>query len=208
MTRRRKNGSDSDYDPYSNGDEDTQRDIQTDSVEVLRPYHFRSEGFARLNIDAVTDYARYRASGLDPERSFVRTFGTAYADIWLSQRVEAMEHNPVFREVFAREFAAMDPKSLWSVKQSIHELVSLMNHPFTRCSTKLAALRELNVLFNITMIDEAGRTVKGKALSDFYSEQAPASPVHGALASPHPAPGTPESEAFLAARAKELPKPD
>jgi hypothetical protein len=174
------------------------KDIAT--TEVLSPYQFRSEQFARLNIQIISEYAEYRVIGVNPERAFTRVFGTDYADLHLYARIEALEHNLVYRQVFAEKFAAQRLDQMYNAKMAVHELLSLANNPFTKCATRLAAWKELNVLFDVTVIDEAGRTRKGKALSEFYNE----TPVSekAAPTTRHPEPGSAESEAFLEANKK------
>lgn len=174
------------------------KDIAT--TEVLAPYQFRNEQFAELNIALVSDYADYRVVGWNAERAFTRVFGTDYADLHLYARIEALEHNLVYRKVFAEKFAAVKMEQMYGPKLAVYELVSLVNNPFTKCSTKLAAMKELNVLYGITAIDDAGRTVKGKSLNDFYDENQPTPNTKPVVSEKrHPEPGSVESEAFLAA---------
>ncbi len=175
------------------------KDIAT--TEVLAPYQFRSEQFARLNIAIISEYADYRVTGVNPERAFTRVFGTDYADLHLYARIEALEHNLVYRQVFAEKFAALKIEQMYGPKMAVFELLSLANNPFTKCSTRMAALKELNVLFDVTVVDEAGRTRKGKALSEFYGET-PVSEKATAPTTRHPEPGSEESEAFLEANRK------
>lgn len=172
------------------------RDIAT--TDILPPLQFRSERFAELNIALVSDYADYRVVGWNAEKAFTRVFGTDYADLHLYARIEALEHNLVYRKVFAHKFGIVKLEEMYGPKLAVYELVSLMNNPFTKCSTKLSAIKELNVLFGITIVDESGKTRAGKTLNQFYEDENQPTPnTKPNLANRHPDPGTPEAEAFL-----------
>jgi hypothetical protein len=174
------------------------RDIVT--TNVLAAVHFRSEVFAKANISHVSDYAEYRVIGWNAERAFTRVFGTDYADLHLYSRIEALEHNLVYRKIFAEKFAAVKMERMYGPKLAVYELLSLMNNPFTKCSTKLSAIKELNVLFGITVVDEAGRTTAGKTLKDFYGDNQPTPESKPKLSTTrHPEPGSAEAEAFVEA---------
>lgn len=168
------------------------------TVFKLPPTQFRDEKWARDNIDSISEYAEYKVAGWSPEQAFCRVFGTDYADWYLEARINALEHNLVFRKVFAQKFAAAKADDQWSVKASIFELQRLINSQFTKDSTKLAAIKELNVMFGITVVDENGKTRQGSALQDFYKGLQ--KPVTGEVGAKHPEPGSPEAEAFMADR--------
>ena len=189
--RKRKDDPFSDYDDE---DDIIERDITTD--RVLPPAQFRSEVFAKSNLDAVSEYADYRVMGWNPERAFTRVFGTDYADLYLYARIEALEHNMVYRKVFAAKFGAMELDKMWDAKTSAWELMSVVNNPFTKCSTRLAAIKELNVLFGIVMVDKDGNTRPGSDWTAFYRKANAEGQVE---ASRHPNPGTPEAEAYIQA---------
>jgi hypothetical protein len=186
---------------FADEDKDGQppRDITT--TNVMSPLQFRSERFAELNIKLVSDYADYRVIGWNAERAFTRVFGTDYADLHLYARIEALEHNMVYRKVFAQKFGVVKLEEMYGPKLAVYELVSLMNNPFTKCSTKLSAMKELNVLFGITVIDDSGRTRAGRSLKEFYEDTNQPTPnAKPNLTGRHPEPGSKESEEFLTAQ--------
>lgn len=190
---------------WEDGDEpgiDYPRDITTGSTTAVQPpYVFRQEAFAQANIQIIAEYAGYRAIGVNAERAFLRTFGTDYADVRLSQRIDALEHNIIYRQVFIEQFAKVKLGDMWGVKMAAWEYLQLVNNPFVKDSTRLSAIKELNVMFNITMIDEQGRTRKGQGLKEFYdSVKGDGEPKPAVTSIRHPDPGTPEAEAMLSAR--------
>jgi hypothetical protein len=181
--------------------------VMKDIVTVIKlpPMQFRDEQWARDNIVSVSEYADYRAMGWSPEKAFLRVFGTDYADWYLEARCATLEHNIIFRRVFAEKYASLKTDELFSAKQSAYELLRLINSDFTKCSTKLAAIKELNIMFNITVVDDNGKTRAGSALADFYKDVAvPVTSAEGTAGARHPEPGTPEAEDFMAKRDARL----
>jgi hypothetical protein len=166
------------------------RDITTDAV--LSPLQFRSEEFARMNVNVIGEYADLRVMGVSAERAFVRVFGTGYQDFYLYARIDALEHNNVYRKLFASKFGLAKLDEMWNLKLSIYELLSLINNPFAKENVRLAALKELNVLYNITMIDQEGNTRPGKGLAEFYAQAAKDTGTR------HPEPGTAEAVDYVA----------
>lgn len=177
---------------------DAEQDVTT--TRVLKPIYFRDEDFARRNLQFVSEYAGYRAIGVNAERAFLRTFGTDYADLYLQARIEALEHNLIYRQVFIEQFAKVKIGDMWDVKMAAWEYLQLINNPFVKDSTRLSAIKEMNVLFGITVVDDNGRTRAGKGLKEFYADTVESEPTANTTLPRHPNPGTPEAEAFLEQR--------
>lgn len=168
-----------------------ERDITT--VRVLPASQFRSEKFAQMNIDILNEYADYRVMGWNPERAFLRVFGTDYGDIWLLNRIDALEHNLIYRKLFASKFGQLKLDDMWNSKYAAYELISLVNNPFTKCSTRLAAIKDLNTLYGIVITDPNGNQTPGRNWTAFYEDQKGDGRI---TVEKHPNPGTPEAEAF------------
>lgn len=168
----------------------TKRDFVT--AQILSAAYFRDEQFAQDNIELISEYADYRVLGWSPYRAFPRVFGTNYQDLWMSNRVEALEHNPVYRKVFAQKFGLLKAEDMWNPRLSIYELLQIINDPFAKEPTKLAAIKELNTMYAITVIDDKGNTRPGHSFAEFYD----ASKGGNRIASGrHPEPGSAEAEA-------------
>jgi hypothetical protein len=194
------NSFDDDLDAAFGGLDPRDRDIVTTDVQPARA--FRDQGFANANIGLISDYADYRVMGWNPERAFIRVFGTDYGDMHLFARIEALEHNLVYRQVFAKRFGATPLSRMFSVKHAIWHWLSLLNNPFVKETVRAKAIDSLQVIYGITVVDEAGNTKATKSLDDFYrDEEATASGTEGA-SNPqgfrHPDPGSPEAIAFEA----------
>jgi hypothetical protein len=146
-----------------------ERDIVTTDVQPARA--FRSQEFARANIGLIDEYATYRVLGMNPERAFIRVFGTDYGDVHLYSRIEALEHNLVFRTVFAKRFGETPLSRMFSVKQAVWQWLSLLNNPFVRETVRATAIQQLQTIYGITVTDEAGNTKATKSLEDFYRDE-------------------------------------
>lgn len=172
-----------------------ERDIVTTEVQPARA--FRDQTFANANIGLISDYADYRVMGWNPERAFIRVFGTDYGDVHLFARIEALEHNIVYRQVFAKRFGATPLSRMFSVKHAIWHWLSLLNNPFVRETVRAKAIESLQVIYGITVVDEAGNTKATKTLDDFYREEtANGSYESNPQAFRHPDPGSAEAIAF------------
>lgn len=173
-----------------------ERDIVTTEVQPARA--FRDQTFANANIALISDYADYRVMGWNPERAFIRVFGTDYGDMHLFARIEALEHNIVYRQVFAKRFGATPLSRMFSVKHAIWHWLSLLNNPFVRETVRAKAIESLQVIYGITVVDEAGNTKATKTLDDFYREEAATKgdDESNPQAFRHPDPGSPEAIAF------------
>ncbi len=187
------NGAAKDLDEWL--DESRDRDIVTTEVQPARA--FRDQTFANANIGLISDYADYRVMGWNPERAFIRVFGTDYGDMHLFARIEALEHNLVYRQVFAKRFGATPLSRMFSVKHAIWHWLSLLNNPFVRETVRAKAIESLQVIYGITVVDEAGNTKATKTLDDFYREESANDPDESnPQAFRHPDPGSPEAIAF------------
>lgn len=137
-------------------------------MDHITPATFAEESFAVLNRECFDAYVDYRIKGVHDAKAFTMLFG---ADDDVRIKCVMMEHNPYFQREYARKLAAKKPLEMWNEKMAVQQWLQLLNDPFTKCSTKATAAKELSVLMGITSIDDAGRTVSRRKLSDFYSSE-------------------------------------
>ena len=163
------------------------------SYDLARPSCFADETFVRANEGLVAKYVEYRVKGYPEQMAFLRVFGSDYKDGALAQRIDNLEHNVVYRKMFDTRLRDIPLEELWNARLSVQELLTIARSWFAKDATRLAAMRELNVLCGITVIDENGKTKAGRRLEDFYTQHT------GELAAiqRHPLPGTPEAEKFM-----------
>lgn len=126
---------------------------------------FADEEFAITNREAFDAFIDYRVEGIHQQVAFVRLFGD---DSDSALKSTMMMHNPYVRREFARKVAALKPKEIWTENMAAVKFKEFMENPFFKDSTRLQAAKELNVLMGITEIDDAGRSVKRRGLSDLY----------------------------------------
>jgi hypothetical protein len=136
------------------------------------PKVFGERSFAELNSDLITQYVEYRIHGQHPHVAFRRVFGEDYMDSVSHVRIELLEHNPYFKEHFARRLSEVKIDDLWNTRIAINGLMAMSRNPYAKDSTRLNAMRELNILTNIVVVDENGKTKAGRSLDDFYEKVA------------------------------------
>lgn len=138
-------------------------------MENIQPSTFAEESFAIVNRECFDAYIDYRLKGIHSHIAFTRLFGP---DDHSHLKAEMMEHNPYFQREFTKRLAAAKPQEMWDEKRAIHAYLEMLRNPFFKDSTRLIALKELNVLMGITEVDDAGRTRRVPTLSDLYPSDA------------------------------------
>lgn len=76
--------------------------------------------------------------------------------------------NPYVKTRLATRLKDAKPTDLWNEKKAINHLLAILKHEKTRGADRIAAIDRLNVLLDITVTDEAGRTRKVPTLDDLY----------------------------------------
>jgi len=135
---------------------------------IAPPKMFGDVKFAEANSGIFDAYVEYRVRGYHAHVAFRRVFGEDYMDSVSHIRIEMTEHNPYFKEHFERRLKEIKVEALWDTKTSLHELLSMARNPFAKDSTRLNAMKELNILVGIVVVDENGKTKAGRSLDDFY----------------------------------------
>jgi hypothetical protein len=132
------------------------------------PRMFGEEKFAELNKDHFDEYIEYRVRGYHASVAFARIFDEIQPQM-AQACTEFLEHNQYYQRQFKARLKEIQLDKLWGTKVSVHELLSMARNPFARDSTRLNAVKELNVMYGITIVDENGKTQRGKQLADFYA---------------------------------------
>jgi hypothetical protein len=157
------------------------------------------------------------AKGVSKDIAIIDAFMMIRKNVSLANAYElavAAECNPYVKERFDKVLAAKKPTELWSVNKSLHSLLRLVNDRRTRDSAKIQAIKELNVMAGITMVDEFGKTHgTGNSLSDFYAaytamKNGPAVPAAvtpgPAIPEQAPEPSTPDDDEDMSWLWKDL----
>lgn len=122
------------------------------------------------NSQLIKAYVELRIRGWSGIKSMRRIFGEEYYDSNISARVNSLEGSEFYRSEFNDQLASTPISTLWDEKLSINKLLGIVNDDLEKGSTRLNAIRELNVLVGITIIDENGKTRKGNKVGDFYKD--------------------------------------
>lgn len=133
---------------------------------------FAEPEFIELNKSFYDDYVKLRVHGKPAYQAFIRTFG---AEHWEGvqqghNRIEAIESTQYFLNEFDRVLESTSTNDLWNAKKALHSLLATSQDPNNRDAVRLAAVKDLNLLTGIVIVDENGKTRVGRTLNDFYAE--------------------------------------
>lgn len=128
--------------------------------------------FALANVEVFNQYIELRVNGIHSHEAFRRTFPYSWYESSNGfGRANAVEFNPYTISRLRDILATIDPASLWNPRLAVHEMLCLARDPYAKETARLGAMKELNVLLNITVVDEKGKTRAGRSLDDFYRDQ-------------------------------------
>jgi hypothetical protein len=128
---------------------------------------FATEDFAITNREAFDAFVDYLVDGVHQQIAFVRLFGE---DQQSHVKCELMLHNPYVQREVKRKKTEAKPEEQWTIMDSIVHWKSFVKNPYFKDSTRVAALKELQVIMGITEIDDQGRTRKVPTLNDLYPD--------------------------------------
>lgn len=152
-----------------------------DRAYVATPDDFQDIQFAKNNLAAFTAYVDLKIQGYASGHCLRQVFGNAYvSDGQHGERIYAMERNPEYQRIFKFRLTNVKASDLWSPQVSINELLQMVRSPFVKDAARLAAIKELNVMYNITVMDDKGNTKPGRSLDDFYAKESVPASVPGA----------------------------
>ncbi|AKF13698.1 TPA: hypothetical protein NH725_004728 [Pseudomonas aeruginosa] len=142
--------------------------------DLVTPQEFADPQFAAINQKRFDLYIDLRVQGYSSWRVFRAIWGEEHMDGPAQARIFAMESNPYYRKQFKAKLNATRTSDLWNPKTALHELLQMVRDPTVKDSSRLSAIKELNVLAEITFVDESGKTRVGRGLADFYASEAEA----------------------------------
>jgi hypothetical protein len=132
---------------------------------------FADPEFIALNKSFFDKYISLRVQGHDQRTAFLRVFGIEHLpqDAQGQQRrLEAIESTDYFNTHFNAALEAIKVSDMWNPKRALNELLCVVRGPYVKDSTKLNAIKELNIMVGIVIVDENGKTKAGRSLADFY----------------------------------------
>lgn len=144
---------------------------------IATPRDFASERFAQENKAIFDEYIELRIRGVNSAVAYRMILGDEYADNHAQSRIYALEMNPYFRKEFPLRLGLTPIADLWNPKVAVHELLSVVRDRFAKESARISAMKELNVITNITIVDDSGKSKPGRSLADFYATEGKKSTV-------------------------------
>lgn len=132
----------------------------------------RTEEFAEDHPFWFDAYVELRVRGTSAQIAFKRVFPN---DVTLCPQwprfLEAVEYNQYTQRRINERLNELSASDLWNPKTSLFELIQIAKDPFAKDTARLGAIKELNVMCNIVVVDENGKTRAGKTLADFYASE-------------------------------------
>ncbi|MEM5370284.1 hypothetical protein V4C53_30180 [Paraburkholderia azotifigens] len=112
-------------------------------------------------------YMRLKALGKSSHAALIGSFGPMFANhnMW-PQFVDLIETSDVYMERLPKHIEAQRGNSVWNAEISARALVAVVNDQGSKHSERINAIKELNVMFNITIVDENGKTRSSLSFDD------------------------------------------
>lgn len=137
---------------------------------------FRNEVIAHYHKDALLRYVNLRADGHTSIAALVGAFGSDYAmTMHPFIYINLIETSDAYKRTLVVAVANKKDTPLWDAEQAARVLFSIATDETAKRAERIAAAKELNVLFGITIIDDKGNTRTGEhTLDDLFRLKAQA----------------------------------
>ncbi|MCX4170692.1 MULTISPECIES: hypothetical protein [Paraburkholderia] len=146
------------------------------------PIDFADQEFAKECAPCFDYFIEQLVKGIPRDIAIIDAFQMIRKNVSLFNAHElglAAECNPYVKDRLDVALAEKKASALWNTNKSINRMLKIVENPREKGQTKIAAMKELNVLVGITVVDENGQTRAGRSLEDFYAE-APKNNAHAA----------------------------
>jgi hypothetical protein len=140
---------------------------------TFQPTDCRGSAFEALHADRLALYVNLKSLGRSSRAALRVAFGdnVASGDQFLSY-IDFIEASQFYIDNLPKAIEANKRAVIWSAEISARTLVSIALDESSKKADRLAAIKELNVIYNITIIDDKGNTRAGHSLEDFYRLEA------------------------------------
>lgn len=137
------------------------------------------DGFHTLEGEAIIHYHRaaldrylkLKAIGKSSIAALAGSFGPGYAvSMHAPICIDLIETNDHYLNALPAYIEKFKSHAVWSPEIAARVLASIAMDESAKKSDRIAAAKELNVIYNITIIDEKGNTRAGRSLDDFYAD--------------------------------------
>lgn len=145
------------------------------------PYHLRNvpevELFSRMdftefNKKHFSDFADARIEGYSRVVALRMCFGSQFVfGNETAAYCYAIEANAFYRHEYDKKVKSLDLKKAWNPNVSMVALKQLIRDEFVKDNVRMAAIKEANVLAEVTFIDDKGNTRATRGIDDFYADR-------------------------------------
>ena len=130
---------------------------------------FRNDRIETHHAASVQRYIVLRVIGHKAIAALSSAFGPSYAmSMQAHTIIDLIETSDYYMRGFARGAAERDKidSPLWNAMAAARVLISIATDETAKRAERIAAAKELNVLYGITIIDEKGNTRRGLTLDE------------------------------------------
>lgn len=129
---------------------------------------FSNEFIAHFHKDALLRYVKLRADGHTSIAALTGAFGHEYAMTMNPfAYINLIETSDAYKRTLVAAVADKKDNPIWDAQQAARVLFSIATDESAKRAERIAAAKELNVLFGITIIDDKGNTRIGHSFADF-----------------------------------------
>jgi len=137
---------------------------------TLMPEDFEDHNFALNNSQLFDEFIDKCIRGYQELEAMRLVFGEETVDDGkFISRLYALKRNPYYKAHYEKRLAEIPLNELWNPRIAVQQLVQIARSS-EKDSARINAIKELNVVTGITVIDEAGNTKMGRSLDDFYAQ--------------------------------------
>jgi len=138
-------------------------------MTIADPDTFNNEVIAHYHKAALLRYVNLRADGHASIAALTGAFGPEYVMTMNPYTyINLIETSDAYKRTLVAAVAAKKDNPIWDAEQAARVLFSIATDETAKRAERIAAAKELNVLFGITIIDDKGNTRIGHTLADFY----------------------------------------
>ncbi|WP_179404092.1 hypothetical protein [Burkholderia guangdongensis] len=139
---------------------------------------FANDVIQRCHGTALNRYIRLKAIGRSSIAALSGAFGADYS---MSMNphvyIDLIETSDAYVNGLPHAIEALKDHSIWNAEISARVLASIATDESAKRSDRIAAAKELNVIYGVTVIDENGKTKAGMTLDDLLKMTPSAAPV-------------------------------
>jgi hypothetical protein len=131
----------------------------------------KGDDILRYHSAELDRYLKLKSLGKSSMAALAGAFDHEYCSSMNSQFIiNLIETNDHYLNALPAYIEKFKSHAVWSPEISARVLASIATDESAKKSDRIAAAKELNVIYNITIIDEKGNTRAGRSLDDFYAD--------------------------------------